>query len=155
NRTNFLANPRLEANRLAQICKDTELVFDINPKIISFDKYVIGKVYESTFEIRNTSTVAHQFRAVPPKKLFFSLSLGQYPQGQSLIAPGLSAQFNIRFSPDSLCSFEDQILVECSNGSKAVLPLVAKRESPCLTIFFWSELWEFCLKKINIFLFNL
>ena len=101
--------------------------------MISFNRYIIGKVYESTFEIRNTDTVAHQFRAIPPKSHFFSLSLGQYPQGQSLIAPGLSAQFNVRFSPDSLSSFEDKILVECSNGSKIELPLIAKRESPCLT----------------------
>ena len=50
-----------------------------------------------------------------------------------MIAPGLAAIFNVRFAPDSLASYEDEILVECSNGSKLVVPLVGKRESPNLT----------------------
>ena len=113
--------------------ENPEIVFEINPKFILFNKYVIGKVYESTFEVRNVSVIAHQMRAIPPKTQFFSLSLGQYPQGQSVIAPGLSASFNVRFVPDSLCTFEDEILVECSNGSKIRVPLIAKRESPSLS----------------------
>jgi hypothetical protein len=58
---------------------------------------------------------------------------GQYPQCQSVIAPGLSALFNLRFAPDSLCSYEDEILIESSNGSKLIIPIIAKRESPCLS----------------------
>jgi hypothetical protein len=72
-------------------------------------------------------------RAIPPKCNYFSLSLGQYPQGQSVIAPGLSAQFNLRFSPDSLCSYQDEITIECSNGSRIILPIIAKREPPNLS----------------------
>lgn len=72
-------------------------------------------------------------RALPPKTQYFSLSLGQYPQGQSVIAPGLGAIFNIRFAPDSLGTFEDEIVVECSNGSKLIIPIIAKRESPSLS----------------------
>ena len=105
----------------------------MNPKIILFDKYFIGKVYEREFEVRNVSTIAHQMRALPPNTQFFSISLGQYPKSQSVIAPGLSAHYNVRFAPDSLCSFEDEILIECSNGSKIKVPLIAKRESPKLT----------------------
>ena len=115
--------------------ENPETVFEVSPKFILFNKYVIGKVYESSFEVRNVSIVAHQMRAIPPKTQFFSLSLGQYPQGQSVIAPGLSATFNIRFVPDSLCTFEDEILVECSNGSKIKVPLIAKRESPSLSSY--------------------
>ena len=57
-----------------------------------------------------------------------------YPQDQSIVAPGLSATFNVRFAPDSLGTFEDEIVIKCSNGSKLVLPIVAQRESPCLSI---------------------
>jgi hypothetical protein len=132
-----------------------ELIFEIAPKVLLFNKYAIGKVYESSFEVRNISKIAHQFRALPAKTQYFCLSLGNlistvfelriqqklifkyvegmYPQGQSIIAPGLSATFNVRFAPDCLATFEDEIVVECSNGSKLVLPIVAKRESPCLT----------------------
>jgi hypothetical protein len=94
-------------------------------------------------------------RAIPPKTQFFSLSLGQYPQGQSVIAPGLSASFNIRFVPDSLCTFEDEILVECSNGSKIRVPLIAKRESPSLSSKFRSNLEDFLFEYlIYIFFFK-
>lgn len=53
-----------------------EMVFESTPKCILFERYSIGKVFESSFEVRNTSTVAHQFRAIPPKTQYFSLSLG-------------------------------------------------------------------------------
>ncbi|CAF0775579.1 unnamed protein product [Brachionus calyciflorus] len=134
NKVKFLTNPRLEAIRTAQISNESPVVFEILPKKIEFNKYIIGKVYECSLEVRNTSKIAHQFRAIPPKTQYFSLSLGQYPQNQSLIAPGLSVVFNIRFSPDSLSAFEDEISVECSNGSRLIVPVIAKRESPCLTI---------------------
>jgi hypothetical protein len=140
-RVNYLPNPRLEAARNATLKIDSEiqseqnsdLVFELAPKCIFFNKYNIGKVYEKSFELRNTSKIAHQFRALPPKTQYFCLSLGMYPQGQSIIAPGLCATFNIRFAPDSLGTFEDEIVIECSNGTRLTLPVVAKRESPCLT----------------------
>lgn len=111
-----------------------EILFEVTPKAVIFDKYVIGKVYESSFEVRNIAKIAHQFRALPPKTAYFCLSLGMYPQGQSIIAPGLCATFNVRFAPDSLGTFEDEVQIECSNGSKLILPIIAKRESPCLSI---------------------
>ena len=134
----FLPNPRHAAARLAFKKDDLALnppekVFEITPKVLFFEKYVIGKVYEASFEVRNISKIAHQFKALPPKTHYFCLSLGMYPQGQSVIAPGLCAVFNVRFAPDSLCTFDDEILIECSNGSKLILPLIAKRESPCLS----------------------
>jgi len=132
-RVRYLPNPRLDAIRNGQLSNIPQNVLEISPECISFVKYSIGKVYESTFKIRNISKIAHQVRALPPKTQFFSLSLGQYPHGQSVIAPGLSASFNVRFAPDSLCTFEDEILVECSNGLSVKVPLVAKRESPSLS----------------------
>lgn len=61
-----------------------DVVFEAAPKMILFDRYSIGKVFESSFEVRNTSTVAHQFRAIPPKTQFFNLSLGLKPWLASL-----------------------------------------------------------------------
>ena len=120
--------------------QNSDITLEINPKFILFSNYTIGKVYESTFEVRNISMISHQLRALPPKSQFFSISLGQYPQSQSVIAPGLGAIYNVRFAPDSLCTFEDEILVECSNGNRITVPLIAKRESPSLSsnLFFFS-----------------
>ena len=55
---------------------ELEVIFQATPKTILFDRYMTGKVYESSFEVRNVSLVAHQMRAIPPKTQFFSLSLG-------------------------------------------------------------------------------
>lgn len=53
-----------------------ELIFEVTPKVLRFDRYYIGKVFETSFEVRNMSSIAHQFRAIPPKTQYFSLSLG-------------------------------------------------------------------------------
>ena len=57
--------------------ENPDTVFEVVPKRIAFDKYVTGKVYEGSFEVRNVSTIAHQVRVLPPKTQYFSLSLGK------------------------------------------------------------------------------
>jgi hypothetical protein len=52
-------------------------VFKSIPSFISFEKYMIGKVYETRLEIRNTSLNTQQFKIMPPKTEYFSLSLGK------------------------------------------------------------------------------
>lgn len=106
---------------------------EINPSQILFTNYTIGKVYETSFEVRNITLISHQIRVLPPKTQYFTLSLGQYPQSQSVIAPGLGAIYNIRFAPDSLCTYEDEVTVECSNGFKISVLILARRESPSLS----------------------
>lgn len=73
---NWLTIKRLNFNLYFSRNDNPEPIFEVSPKYILFNKYVIGKVYESTFEVRNISLVAHQMRAVPPKTPFFNLSLG-------------------------------------------------------------------------------
>ena len=45
----------------------------------------------------------------------------------------MSAFYNIKFAPDSLCAFEDYITVECSNGFSFDVPIIAKRMPPILS----------------------
>lgn len=153
NRIKYLPNPRLEAIKNEQVNINLESTLEINPKYILFSNYTIGKVYESTFEVRNISMISHQIRALPPRFQFFSLSLGQYPQNQSVIAPGLGAIYNVRFAPDSLCTYEDEILVECSNGCKIIVPLIARRESPSLSSILLLLLFVIRNDEILFYLF--
>jgi hypothetical protein len=45
----------------------------------------------------------------------------------------MSAFYNIKFAPDSLCAFEDSITVECSDGNIFDVPIIAKRMPPILS----------------------
>jgi hypothetical protein len=71
NRVKYLPNPRLDAIRGGQLSKTPELVLEATPAKVLFAKYSIGKVYEASFSIRNTSQIAHQVRALPPKTPYF------------------------------------------------------------------------------------
>jgi hypothetical protein len=57
--------------------EDLGPIFKAIPEVIEFNKYVVGRVYETTLELKNMSQVAHQLRAIPPKTQYFSLSLGK------------------------------------------------------------------------------
>ena len=70
---------------------------------------------------------------MPPKTPYFCISLPQYPSGHSLVAPGLSVVYNVKFSPDTLGVFQDEIIVQCSNGTEFTVKLLAKRPPPVLT----------------------
>ncbi len=113
------------------------------PESINFYKYVIGKVYEMTIELWNTSDISQQIRLIPPKTQYFSLSLGSYPKPDSIIAPGMSAFYNIKFAPDSLCAFEDSIYIECSDGINFEVPIIAKRSPPVLSSMFYFLFTQF------------
>lgn len=59
--------------------------------------------------------------------------VGKYPGTQGLVAPGLSAQFNVRFMPDSLADYEDYIAVLSQAEQPLLVTLRAKRQPPTLT----------------------
>jgi hypothetical protein len=108
-------------------------VFEAVPPEIVFTRYRVGDVHETTLALRNLSSVAHSCRVVPPKTPYFCISLSQYPAGHSLVATGLSVIYNIKFAPDTLGVFEDEIIVQCSNGTEFSVRLLAKRPPPFLT----------------------
>ena len=61
----------------------------------------------------------------------------------------MSAFYNIKFAPDSLCAFEDSITVECSDGNTFFVPIIAKRMPPILS----SILLKFLIIEICHFIF--
>ncbi len=108
-------------------------VFEAIPSEVIFTRYRVGDVHETTLSLRNLSSVAHSCRVIPPKTPNFCISLSQYPSGQSLVATGLSVVYNVKFAPDTLGVFEDEIIVQCSNGTEFSVKLLAKRPPPVLT----------------------
>ncbi|CAM4955682.1 unnamed protein product [Rotaria socialis] len=142
NLTNYSTNPRFDENRqhhlitTGPINKPPPLlpVFEALPSEIVFTQYRVGDVHETTLCLRNLSSVAHSCRIVPPKTPYFCVSLPQYPSGHSLVATGLSVIYNIKFSPDTLGVFQDEIIVQCSNGTEFAVKLLAKRPPPVLTL---------------------
>ena len=68
------------------------------------------------------------------------LLLGKFPQANSTVAPGLSAFFNLRFLPDSLSSFNDELKIEISNGEYFTVPIIAKRKPPVLSSDFFFKI---------------
>ncbi|CAF0848051.1 unnamed protein product [Rotaria sordida] len=142
NLTNYQINPRFDGIRQNQLItigpsyKPPNLlpVFEAVPSEIIFTQYRVGDVHETTLCLRNLSSVARSCRIVPPKTPYFCVSLPQYPSGHSLVATGLSVIYNIKFSPDTLGVFQDEIIVQCSNGTEFPVKLLAKRPPPVLTL---------------------
>ncbi|CAF0870034.1 unnamed protein product [Didymodactylos carnosus] len=140
--TNYHVNPRYDENKQGQLItnlppmtKATILpVFEAIPSEVLFTRYRVGDVHETTLQLRNLSSVAHSCRVIPPKTPYFCMSLGEFPAGQSIVATGLSVTYNIKFAPDTLGSYEDEIIVQCSNGTEFPVKLYAKRPPPLLTL---------------------
>ncbi|KAL8567948.1 hypothetical protein ACOMHN_029123 [Nucella lapillus] len=109
-------------------------VFVASPPQVVFKDYKVGQVYEITLELKNVSTVMRQCRAYPPKSAYFLVGLGQFPGEKGLVAPGMSCHFPIRFAPDSLKDYDDQIVIQTQSSKQMVIRLLGWRQPPCLTI---------------------
>ncbi|CAF0942455.1 unnamed protein product [Adineta ricciae] len=142
NLTNYHVNPRFDEVRSKQLINKSSLirppsllpVFEAIPSEIVFTRYRVGDVHETTLSLRNLSSVAHSCRVIPPKTRNFCVSLSQYPSDHSLVATGLSVVYHVKFAPDTLGVFEDEIIVQCSNGTEFAVKLLAKRPPPVLTL---------------------
>jgi hypothetical protein len=108
-------------------------VFDAIPSEVVFTRYRVGDVHETTLLLRNLSSVSHSCRVIPPKTPYFCISLSQCPSEHSLVATGLCVVYNIKFAPDTLGMYQDEIIVQCSNGTEFPVKLLAKRPPPLLT----------------------
>ena len=69
----------------------------------------------------------------PAFSCVYLLMTGQFPGEQGLVASGMSAQFKVRFMPDSLGEYQDEIHVQSQSQDPLVVKVVAKRPPPILT----------------------
>lgn len=104
------------------------------PNEIVFKEYEIGKVYEAILELKNVSSVLRPCRVLPPASKYFTIGLGQYPGDHGLVAPGISCIYTIRFAPDSLGDFKDELKIITQASNPISVPLFGKRPHPILTL---------------------
>lgn len=58
---------------------------------------------------------------------------GQFPGEKGLVAPGMACKYTVRFSPDSLRDFEDEIVVNSQKLTPLVVKITSRRPRPILT----------------------
>lgn len=109
-------------------------VFIASPSEVVFRDYRVGQVYEITLELKNVSTVMRQCRAFPPQSSYFTIGLGQFPGDKGLVAPGMSCHFPVRFAPDSLKDYDDEIVLQTQAAQQKVVKVKGRRDPPSLTI---------------------
>ncbi|KAK4470786.1 hypothetical protein MN116_006308 [Schistosoma mekongi] len=116
--------------------KERRSLFQAEPKSIYFKSYETGKIYESIVKLRNISDIGRSIRVVPPKTIYFSVNEGKFPlPGSSIIAPGMTAIFTIRFMPDNLGDFEDELLVKYEDQLEPIcVKLLGQKARPQLNL---------------------
>ena len=62
--------------------------------------------------------------------------VGQFPGAEGLVASGMSAQFKVRFMPDSLGEYSDEIVVQSQCAEPLTVRVIAKRPPPVLTCMY-------------------
>ncbi|XP_029935813.1 deleted in lung and esophageal cancer protein 1 [Myripristis murdjan] len=109
-------------------------VFVANPSVIFFTGYTAGHVYETTLELKNLTAVSRHVRVIPPTTPYFSIGLGRFPGEGSVVAPGMSCKYTVRFAPDSLADYKDFVMVETQAQQPLLVPIEARRPPPILTL---------------------
>nr|XP_040023595.1 deleted in lung and esophageal cancer protein 1 isoform X1 [Gasterosteus aculeatus aculeatus] len=151
-RQNFLRNPRFLPTNAQQ--GGTSLVhprtnynysnrssaenpppaFLAKPSEVLFTDYSVGHVYETTLELKNLTSASRTLRVIAPTTPYFSIGLGRFPGEGGVVAPGMSCKYTVRFAPESLGDYEDQIAVETHAGQRFWVPVAARRPPPILTL---------------------
>ncbi|XP_052802383.1 deleted in lung and esophageal cancer protein 1-like isoform X2 [Mya arenaria] len=114
--------------------KEPSQVFLVSPPAVVFSDYKVGQVYELTLTLKNVSSCIRQCRALPASTTYFSIGLGQFPGDHGLVAPGMSCHYAIRFNPDSLRDFDDEIKIQTQSREPITVPLLGRRPPPKLSI---------------------
>ncbi|XP_071102579.1 deleted in lung and esophageal cancer protein 1-like [Haliotis cracherodii] len=109
-------------------------IFLASPPEVVFREYQVEQVYEIVLELKNISTVIRQCRSLPPSTPYFTVGLGQFPGEHGLVAAGMSCKYPIRFVPDSLKDFDDEIVIQTQSAIPLVIPLRGRRDPPILTL---------------------
>ena len=111
----------------------SEMAFVVEPPIVEFTDYEVGKAYEMTIDLRNVSPVSRRVRLLPPASQFFSITHVKFPTTHGFVAPGLCCQCTVRFTPDSLADYDSHFEIE-TELNRFEVPLQARRPPPSLTI---------------------
>ena len=127
---------RKERKKSDRVGKLENMRITCDPEIVSFKEYDVGLIYRVHVELRNNCSLSKRIGILPPSTKIFSISDIKYPRGLKggLIAPGMTVEFSVSFSPDNLGNFNDSIRVFTDGLGSFDIPLVAAREPPSLTL---------------------
>ncbi|XP_071961985.1 deleted in lung and esophageal cancer protein 1-like [Antedon mediterranea] len=114
--------------------KEPSVIFLATPSKVVFTDYKVRQVYEMTLDLKNVSAASRKLRVIPPKTEYFSVGLGQFPGEYGIIAPGMSCQYNLRFIPDALMDFDDELQIQTQSSQPLVVQLQGRRKPPQLTL---------------------
>ncbi|KAK5849638.1 hypothetical protein PBY51_013957 [Eleginops maclovinus] len=136
-----LVRARSKAGKTEHVRRETEEqsstddpVFLATPSVVVFPDYTVGQVYETSLELKNLTSASRTVRVIPPTTPYFSLGLGRFPGEGGVVAPGMSCKYTVRFAPDSMGDYEDFMVVETQAEHLLVVPIMAKRPPPILTL---------------------
>ncbi|EGD77556.1 hypothetical protein PTSG_08654 [Salpingoeca rosetta] len=148
----FLRNPRDTAQQPAQ---DTELtamamtgtrqrqaaaedarVFRPIPPVVAFNTFERNAKLQQTLTLVNTSRVSRVLRIRPLKSDHFAVTGTKFPTGnaQDAVAPGLSVEVTIAFTPDHLGTYKEELEILPENGAPFMVDLIGERNPPGLTL---------------------
>ena len=114
--------------------RDVPLVI-VEPREVAFSNHVVGGAYEQALSIKNASAISRRLRLLRPRTKFFTVASVKWPGAKDSgnLAPGMSLRVLIRFEPDSLADYEDELRVVSEIGEVSVR-LRATRDPPVLTL---------------------
>ncbi|KAG1668832.1 hypothetical protein FOA52_004926 [Chlamydomonas sp. UWO 241] len=110
-----------------------EQIFVVQPEVVVFTGYEVGKVYTQKVSIRNVTAVIRSLRVLPPASQYFHMSLPRFPTDAGSVAPGMAAEVTLRFCPDSLADYDDEFAID-SAEQRFTVQVQARRPPPSLTL---------------------
>ncbi|KAI6647282.1 Deleted in lung and esophageal cancer protein 1 [Oopsacas minuta] len=105
--------------------------FISEPSELIFDSYEPHKTYIGQILLRNVSRYIREFRIFTPKTEFFALA---EETTNFNIAPGMTSQISVAFTPDSFGNYFDQIKVVSEDNKSFFIQLTGARPSPVLSL---------------------
>ena len=58
---------------------------------------------------------------------------GQFPGEHGLVAPGMSCHYGVRFAPDALMDYDDEIRIQTQSSQPIIIPLQGRRQPPLIS----------------------
>ena len=115
-------------------CPAGDAIFAAAPSEIIFPTpFSVGLTYDLGFTLTNKDKVSRRLNVQQPDHPVFKIKLlTAMPEG-GLLAPGMSVKYSIKFSPQTLETFESKVIV-ATEWSNFFIPIIAARERPLLTI---------------------
>jgi hypothetical protein len=89
-------------------------------------------------QVRNVTSVIRNLRLLPPASQYFHMSMLSFPMDNGCIAPGMAAEVTLRFTPDSLADYDDELAVDTAGHRFSVQIQVRSCLCVCETVLWFT-----------------